>query len=242
MLNKPLSILIIVLYVGYPIISFILVWKNYQKLVLKNRRISILFLTLLALLNGILIALLGIYSYGLWWFFMIPLYLLPPIIGLFAAILSKNSWQEINSLKPIRFVFSLFFTLSFLLSPLLSFEIENLCDSFTRTQANFLISGIEQYQKEQGSYPEKVSMVYPSYVKELPTPTCLKPYKLFGRYYRDYTVEYCEDQSLLLTVHSQDLDNMLIYNFSYQQWTYYDSFEYCGCECPEVNKPRSISK
>jgi len=77
-------------------------------------------------------------------------------------------------------------------------------------------------------------MIYPGYVEEIPAATCLKPYRLFDRFYRDYAIEHCEDKPLLLTVHSTDLDWVLIYNFSHHQWTQYNSDDYCGCSCSET--------
>jgi len=237
MKTNSLSVLLIILYAVYPLISFIYIQKLYQKLVKSNRKISVLFLGAFVLFNGVFIALLGIYSYGMWWYFIVPLCLVSPIIGTISVGKMIKNWDGINSLKTINILFSGLLTVSFLSSPLLSLEIEDLCDTFTRNQAKALISGIEKYKNQQGVYPENFSKVYPDYVKELPTATCLKPYNLFDRFYRDYRIEYCKDNSLLLTVHSNDLDSILIYNFPYHQWIQYESFDYCGCSCPEINKP-----
>jgi hypothetical protein len=170
---------------------------------------------------------------------MTPLCLISPLAGIVVVRMLIKTWDVIIFLKSIKIMLSVLVMASFLLSPLLSLEIIDICDGFSRKQATTLISGIEEYKREQGVYPENLSVVYPDYVEKLPTATCLKPYKLFDRYYRDYKIEYCEDENLLLTVHSHDLNMILIYNFSYPyQWTQYESFDYCGCNCPEINRPK----
>ena len=238
--NFP-SILLVALYGVYPIISFIYIQKFYQKLERNNSKIPVLFLCAFVLLNAVFIAILGLYSYGVWWYLMLPLCLFPSIVGIVGVGRMKKNWEGNNSLKTVNLLFSVLLIVSFLSSPFLSFEIGNLCDSVTRNQAKALISGIAKYKNQQDSYPENLSKVYPTYLEQLPTASCLKPYRLFDKYYKDryshYRIEYCEDNSLLMTIRSTDLNSMLIYNFPYHQWLQYESFDYCGCPCPEINKP-----
>jgi hypothetical protein len=62
----PLSILLLVLYGVYPIVSIIYINRLYQGLVQSDSKRSVLLLGMLVLFNGVIIALLGIYSYGVW--------------------------------------------------------------------------------------------------------------------------------------------------------------------------------
>lgn len=223
-------IILLMLYGVYPIISFIWITKHIQKLEQTNRNVSLLLLTTLVLTNGIFISMLGLYSYGVWWFFMAPFCLSPPIIGIIGGI--RTSRQNTSKTSHKLFIANTLLLISFLISPFQTLAIEKFCNEITKMQANDLILGIEQYKIQNGKYPESLSDVSPDFVEHLPTASCLKPYKVLDRFYRDYRIEYCSKDLLQLTVHSTDLQYVQIYNFPYHQWTRFESFDYSRCHPP----------
>lgn len=227
------AIFLVTVYAIYPIVSFIYIKKICQQTI--NNKLLII-LIFAVLLNAVFISLLGLYSYGAWWFLMTPICLISPIIGLVGGY---NFWIESSAFRSAsKASLSIVIVFSFVSSPYLSRGLVALCDEITRSEKYILISAIDQYKKQNGFYPDSLSKLHPEYINELPQATCLKPYNSFGRNYRDHKIEYCEeDDYLLLTVHSTDLRSYLIYNFAYNQWLQAESFDYCGCACPKMNTP-----
>jgi hypothetical protein len=97
----------------------------------------------------------------------------------------------------------------------------NVCDTWHRENAEVVILASERYRNELGEYPRDIEALAPEYLAEIPSATCLAPYRLLGLGDPYYRIVYCK-RITLLTIFGTDGVRSQSYDFAKGEWSRYD--------------------
>jgi len=96
------------------------------------------------------------------------------------------------------------------------------CDTWHRQKAEPVILASEQYRRDAGKYPKDIGTLEPQYLAEIPTATCLVPYRLLGFWDPYYRIVHCGQKTTLLTIPGTDGVRAQRYDFASGDWSRYD--------------------
>jgi hypothetical protein len=98
------------------------------------------------------------------------------------------------------------------------FGIQSACFAQTRGRAAPVIDAVETYRQANGSYPQELGEIVPSYLPVLPSPSC--GWLRTDSYAQaEFALERCEPDITLLTVDSLDGEFIRRYNFATGSWS-----------------------
>jgi len=100
-----------------------------------------------------------------------------------------------------------------------SYTIDAACFAATRRNAASLIAALENYQRQNGFYPAKISDLIPIYLWNVPAPACSW---LSGVEYRTqigFELQECPGEIMLLTIPSMNGSSIERYNFKMGNWS-----------------------
>jgi len=109
-----------------------------------------------------------------------------------------------------------------------NFGIGGYCDNKAREYGNEIVKAIQGYQKDNGTYPEKVENLIPDYLPSTPAYSCLSNLGLhYDSLTADYQIKKCGGKISLAT-RSADGSSDIWYDFETGQWSSASFFD-SGC-------------
>jgi len=100
-----------------------------------------------------------------------------------------------------------------------SYSIDAACFGITQRNAQPLISAIETYQQENGTFSSDIESLQPEYLAEIPVPGCFLLSAQDDWYQVRFELYTCNDDIVLLTNESTDGTSIERYNFATGNWS-----------------------
>ena len=100
-----------------------------------------------------------------------------------------------------------------------SYTVDAVCYRTTRQNAAPLITAIEAYFEQKGTYPEKIEILQPAYLVEIPVPGCSWLSTQGNWPPPRFEIQTCNNGTVLLTNESTDGTSIQRYNFNTGNWS-----------------------
>jgi hypothetical protein len=155
--------------------------------------------------------------------------LLLPVIFVAALIAGMRLFPQLDGTRRAVYGLGCILILLAQTSPILGNDgIGGYCDAKAREYGNEIVAAIQQYQKDNGVYPEEIENLVPGYLPSVPTHHCMGVLGLQNEaFVTDYEIKQCRGKPSL-TTQSADGSRDIWYDFERGQWhsmSFFDS----GC-------------
>jgi hypothetical protein len=231
------SEIISILGIFLPVISLIVMAGSFWYAASRERKIYLVLYVPIIVINLAILSIVEVYSSGSG----NAQYLaecMPPVLGvlfLFLYLGFRFNPQKYHANKMIRWleiIVAVLLFFSFLYVPFAGNIIIENCENYQQSEAAPIIAAMENYEGNNGDYPESLNSLVPDYLTEISTPFCLKPYhwefekaKIVVDNPIDYTIKRCANDIVFLVVRSPEADYYQVYDFRVQNWKFYEDYD-----------------
>jgi hypothetical protein len=169
--------------------------------------------------------------------------LLTPVVAVFTFLVFRKRAREVRQRAGISGLQARWLMIGAILLPVLqlsapavSFAYARTCDRLDREAAPPIISALQAYQTDTGSYPSNLKILIPQYLASIPPSACAMPFFNLINTNQPvravWSVYHCTNspnRETYLTIPIIGSDSLQIYNLKTANWAVGSSFDgFCG--------------